>query len=313
MLDELQRRAAAGLQVAGDASRDRRPTSACRPPRPSRPTRRRRTARRCRDNPAAGFRSGPTSRASAILALGPGLLLRRQGQPDDRRAALRRLDRQAAPAAADLEQALAGLAGRAGRAAARSCAAARPPAARPATRTAPTNRSSSRRARRRRNHCRGRNGRRCWLAPCRGALSRRRWASALIQRNGPLARPTSPSATALAVNSSNSATGSGLDHSPSVPGLVPADRARGRQPDQRHPAVELDRPLSGPAARKPIRRRRAVGQRRRRSRRRRVRRRARRAPARTPARRAARAMPPPVANRGRRAPDVRPELPCARF
>src|SRR4051794_27348201 len=53
----------------------------------------------------------------------------------------------------------------------------------------------------------------------RGALSRSRWASALIQRNGPLARPTSPSATALAENSSKIGTGSGLDHSPSVHAL----------------------------------------------------------------------------------------------
>src|SRR5947209_6611868 len=47
----------------------------------------------------------------------------------------------------------------------------------------------------------------------RGALSRRRWASAFIQRKTPLARPVSPSGTALAENSSKSATGSGLDHS----------------------------------------------------------------------------------------------------
>src|SRR3954452_13017630 len=52
-----------------------------------------------------------------------------------------------------------------------------------------------------------------------GALSRRRWASALIQRNGPFARPTSPSATALAENSSKIGTGSGLDHSPKVDAL----------------------------------------------------------------------------------------------
>src|SRR5216110_1415012 len=52
-----------------------------------------------------------------------------------------------------------------------------------------------------------------------GALSRRRWASALTQRNAPLARPTSPSGTALAENSSNTATGSGLDHSPRVHAL----------------------------------------------------------------------------------------------
>src|SRR5947199_351788 len=53
----------------------------------------------------------------------------------------------------------------------------------------------------------------------RGALSRRRWASALIQRNGPLARPVSPSGTALAEKSSKIVTGSGLDHSPSVQAL----------------------------------------------------------------------------------------------
>ena len=53
----------------------------------------------------------------------------------------------------------------------------------------------------------------------RGALSRSRWASALTQRNAPLARPMSPSDMALAENSSNKATGSGLDHSPSVHAL----------------------------------------------------------------------------------------------
>ena len=41
------------------------------------------------------------------LLVGPGLLLRRQCQADDLGAALRRLDRQAAPAAADLQQPLA--------------------------------------------------------------------------------------------------------------------------------------------------------------------------------------------------------------
>ena len=42
---------------------------------------------------------------------------------------------------------------------------------------------------------------------------------ALSQRNGPLARPTLPSAIALTENNSNTATGSGLDHSPSVHAL----------------------------------------------------------------------------------------------
>src|SRR3954470_15709258 len=53
----------------------------------------------------------------------------------------------------------------------------------------------------------------------RGALSRSRCARKLTRRNGPLARPTSPSDTALAENSSNTATGSGLDHSPRVHAL----------------------------------------------------------------------------------------------
>src|SRR5438477_8051982 len=53
----------------------------------------------------------------------------------------------------------------------------------------------------------------------RGALSRSRWASALIQRNSPLARPVSPSGTAFAEKSSKIATGSGLDHSPRVQAL----------------------------------------------------------------------------------------------
>src|SRR3954449_427344 len=86
----------------------------------------------------------------------------------------------------------------------------------------------------------------------RGALSRRRWASALIQRNGPLARPTSPSETALAENSSNTATGSGLDHSPRVQALYqPTDpevarRASASQLDSRTTAF-------GAFARKPRR------------------------------------------------------------
>ena len=50
---------------------------------------------------------------------------------------------------------------------------------------------------------------------CCGLLSRRRWASAFSQRAGPLARPSSPSETALALNSSNKGTGSGDAHSPS--------------------------------------------------------------------------------------------------
>src|SRR5207302_9621360 len=52
-----------------------------------------------------------------------------------------------------------------------------------------------------------------------GALSRSRWASAFIHRNGPLARPILPRGTALTANNSNKATGSGLDHTPSVHAL----------------------------------------------------------------------------------------------
>src|SRR5947199_8240523 len=86
-----------------------------------------------------------------------------------------------------------------------------------------------------------------------GALSRRRWASALIQRNGPLARPTSPSGTALAENSSNTATGSGLDHSPRAQALYqPTDPEVAR----RASASQLDsRTMTlGPFERKPTRR-----------------------------------------------------------
>src|SRR6478672_13818291 len=87
----------------------------------------------------------------------------------------------------------------------------------------------------------------------RGALSRRRWASALIQRNGPLARPTSPNWTALAEKISKTATGLGLDHSPTAQALYhptepdAASRTSGSQLERRTTAF-------GPSARKPRRR-----------------------------------------------------------
>src|SRR5688500_16774281 len=87
-----------------------------------------------------------------------------------------------------------------------------------------------------------------------GALSRRRWASAFTQRNGPFARAAPPSSTELAVNNSNKATGSGLDHSPLVHALYqPTEPEVAR----RTSAIQL---LSstigvGPGAWKPIRRR----------------------------------------------------------
>src|SRR6185369_8277873 len=88
----------------------------------------------------------------------------------------------------------------------------------------------------------------------RGALSRRRWASALTSRNGPLARATSPSDSALAANNSKMATGSGLDHSPCAHALYqPTD------PDvaSRTSAIQLCRRTAAlaPGARKPSRRR----------------------------------------------------------
>src|SRR6266498_4951376 len=87
----------------------------------------------------------------------------------------------------------------------------------------------------------------------RGALSRRRWARALIQRNGPLARPVSPSGTALTENNSKIATGSGLDHSPSVHALYhPTDPEVAR----RTSAIQLEiwTTALGPGPRKPRRR-----------------------------------------------------------
>src|SRR4029079_11077053 len=86
-----------------------------------------------------------------------------------------------------------------------------------------------------------------------GALSRSRWATALTQRNAPLARPTWPSGTALTEKSSNTVTGSGLDHSPSVHDLYPphepevARRTRASQLDSRTTAL-------GPFSRNPSRR-----------------------------------------------------------
>src|SRR5207249_3585399 len=78
-------------------------------------------------------------------------------------------------------------------------------------------------------------------------------ASQFNQRNGPLARPTSPRATALAEKSSNTFTGSGLDHSRSVHALYqPTEPEVAR----RTSASQLDRRTSafGPFALKPRRR-----------------------------------------------------------
>src|SRR5918993_1463497 len=87
-----------------------------------------------------------------------------------------------------------------------------------------------------------------------GALSRSRWASAFIQRNGPFARAAPPSSTELAVNNSNRATGSGLDHSPWVHALY-----QPTEPEvaKRTSAIQLLRWTigAGPGAWKPIRRR----------------------------------------------------------
>src|SRR4051812_23825051 len=83
-----------------------------------------------------------------------------------------------------------------------------------------------------------------------GALSRKRWASAFTQRNGPLARPMLPSGTAFAENNSKIATGSGLDHSPSVHALY-----QPTEPDvaRRTSAIQLliSTIAAGPGARKP--------------------------------------------------------------
>src|SRR3954447_16901317 len=86
----------------------------------------------------------------------------------------------------------------------------------------------------------------------RGALSRRRCASAFIQRNTPFARPVSPSGIALAENSSKTATGSALDHSFIVHALY-----QPTEPDvaRRARAIQLEMWTAalGPGARKPRR------------------------------------------------------------
>src|SRR3954447_13389226 len=87
----------------------------------------------------------------------------------------------------------------------------------------------------------------------RGALSRRRWASAFAKRNKPLARAVSPSGTALAENNSKSATGSGLDHSPRVQALYqPTEPDVARRASAIQPEMWTD--ALGPGARKPRRR-----------------------------------------------------------
>src|SRR5436190_9896541 len=86
-----------------------------------------------------------------------------------------------------------------------------------------------------------------------GALSRSRCESAFTSRKGPFARPISPSAAALAEKISKTATGSGLDHSPSAQALYHptepevASRTRESQLDRRTTAF-------GPFARNPKRR-----------------------------------------------------------
>ena len=88
----------------------------------------------------------------------------------------------------------------------------------------------------------------------RGALSRRRWASALTQRNGPLARPMSPSGDGVGGEQFEDRDRIGARPFAQRPGLVPADRARGREADQRHPAAKLHDRARGPSPRKPRRR-----------------------------------------------------------
>ena len=90
--------------------RDRRPTSAGRPPRPSRPRRRRRTARRRRDSPARRISIAVGQAGLGDLAPRPRPSARStgSGRRPSRRAS-RAAIAERAPAAADLEQALAGL------------------------------------------------------------------------------------------------------------------------------------------------------------------------------------------------------------
>src|SRR5258705_12509211 len=86
----------------------------------------------------------------------------------------------------------------------------------------------------------------------RGALSRRRCAARLTQRNTPLAPPMSPRLAALTENNSKIATGSGLDHSPNAQALYqPTEPEVAR----RTSAIQLEiwTTAAGPGERKPRR------------------------------------------------------------
>ena len=221
--------------------------------------------------------------ASAACALGPGLLLDRQGQADDLDPAPRRGDGQAPQPQPISSRRWPGLRSRRSRrrstlwrwAAARSPSRSReglgwacPMRAPLRLRTAPKRegeagadyRSSSRRARRRRNHCRGRNARRCWRGPCAGALSRRRWASALTQPERPLGAGDVAQRDGVGQNSSNIRHRVGAGPFALGPRLVPADRARGRRAGPAPASCRRWTIASGPGARKPSRRGVAVGQ-----------------------------------------------------
>ena len=106
--DELQRGAAAGREVAGDGIEIGAP--------PALADRLDHLDRGDRVEPLIGVAIilepdfDPVGEAGGgDLVLRPGLLLPRQGQADHLGAAPGRLDRERAPAAADLEQSLAGL------------------------------------------------------------------------------------------------------------------------------------------------------------------------------------------------------------
>src|SRR5690348_12250659 len=106
--DELQRRPAAALQVAGDAVEIGAP-----PALPDRFDHLDRSdgvelLRRLAIVLKADFDLWSEA-GLRDLPVRPGLLLGREREPDDRCAAPRRLDRKRAPAAADFQQALAGL------------------------------------------------------------------------------------------------------------------------------------------------------------------------------------------------------------
>ncbi len=168
------------------------------------------------------------------LSLGPSLLLGRQGQSDDVRAALRRLDRQAPPTAADLEQPLAGLQVRAGRASGAIL-----------WRCASSSALSCSPPRRRIGHRRVEPGGIEIIpevvmggdivrAPCGCVV-----AEPVGERIEPAERAFGPCRLRQArsrwrENSSNNRDRVGARPFAQVPRLVPADRSRGRQPNERH-------------------------------------------------------------------------------